>query len=100
MWRRSAISDRSISNPGPKFDPELARDEVVTVVVQVNGKVRDKLQVAADTAETDVRAMALKSEAVMRHLDGKTPKKVIYVPQQAAEHRGLIRCCIPNELCR
>ncbi len=66
----------------PKFDPELAREEVVTIVVQVNGKVRDKLQVAADTAEEQIRAMALKSEAVVRHLDGKTPKKVIYVPQK------------------
>ena len=52
--------------------------------MQVNGKVRDKLQVAAETTEAEVRAMALKSEAVKRHLDGKTPKKVIYVPQQAA----------------
>ena len=66
----------------PKFDPEMAREEVVTIVVQVNGKVRDKLQVAADTAEEEIRAMALKSEAVVRHLDGKPPKKVIYVPQK------------------
>ncbi|MGD0072969.1 MAG: leucine--tRNA ligase [Candidatus Binataceae bacterium] len=66
----------------PKFDPELAREEVVTIVVQVNGKVRDKLQVAAETSEAEVRAMALNSEAVMRHLDGKPPKKVIYVPQK------------------
>ncbi len=66
----------------PRFDPDLAREEVVTIVVQVNGKVRDKLQVAADTAEEEIRAMALGSEAVVRHLDGKTPKKVIYVPQK------------------
>jgi leucyl-tRNA synthetase len=66
----------------PRFDAELTREEIVTIVVQVNGKVRDKLQVAADTAEADVRAMALKSEAVMRHLDGKPPKKVIYVPKK------------------
>ena len=55
---------------------------MVTVVVQVNGKVRDRLQVGAETAEDEVRGMALKSEAVVRHLDGKPPKKIIYVPDK------------------
>jgi leucyl-tRNA synthetase len=66
----------------PKFDPALARDEVVTVVVQVNGKLRDKLEVAVGTSEDEIRALALKSDAVIRHLDGKPPKKIIYVPQK------------------
>ena len=61
---------------------ELARDEMVTVVVQVNGKVRDRLVVGAGTPEEEVRGMALKSEAVARHLDGKSPKKIIYVPDK------------------
>ena len=64
----------------PKFDPELTREETVTVVVQVNGKVRDRLQVEAGAPEPEVTAMALASGAVKRHLDGKQPKKVIYVP--------------------
>jgi leucyl-tRNA synthetase len=82
MWR-AVGHPRSIHlETWPKFDPELAREEAVTIVVQVNGKVRDKLQVAADTAEEEIRALAFKSEAVTRHLDGKTPKKVIYVPQK------------------
>jgi leucyl-tRNA synthetase len=66
----------------PKFDPVLARDEVVTVVVQVNGKLRDKLEVAVGTSEDEIRALALKSDAVIRHLDGKPPRKIIYVPQK------------------
>jgi leucyl-tRNA synthetase len=52
----------------------------MTVVVQVNGKVRDRLQVGAETREDEVRGMALKSDAVIKHLAGKAPKKVIYVP--------------------
>ncbi len=66
----------------PKFDPALARDEVVTVVVQINGKVRDRLEVPVGTSEEEVRRLALASDAVARHLDGKSPKKVIYVPQK------------------
>jgi hypothetical protein len=52
------------------------------LVVQVNGKVRDRLQIEAGTAEDKVRGMALKSEAVVKHLGGKPPKKVIYVPDK------------------
>ena len=55
---------------------------MVTVVVQVNGKVRDRLQVGAGTPEEEVRGMALRSAAVARHLDGKPPKKIIYVPDK------------------
>ena len=58
----------------------MTKEETVTVVVQINGKVRDRLQVAADASESDVIAMARASDAVRRHLDGKEPKKVIYVP--------------------
>ena len=65
-----------------RLRPGIGTDEVVTVVVQVNGKVRDKLEVAADSAEDQVRALAFESDAVKRHLDGKTPKKVIYVPNK------------------
>lgn len=72
--------DRSVHvEPWPKYDPELMRDECVTVVVHVNGKVRERLQVVAGAREDEVRALALKSDAVNRHLAGKTPKKFIYV---------------------
>jgi leucyl-tRNA synthetase len=79
LWRALG-HDRSIHlEPWPKYDPELTRDDFVTVVVQVNGKVRDRLQVGAGAAEDDVRALALQSDAVAKHLDGKAPKKIIYV---------------------
>jgi leucyl-tRNA synthetase len=66
----------------PSYDAELAKDEVITVVVQVNGKVREKLQVSVGTSEQEIRTMALASQNVARHLDGQTPKKVIYVPNK------------------
>jgi leucyl-tRNA synthetase len=51
----------------------------VTLVVQVNGKVRDRIQVAVGIEEARAKELALASEAVRRHLDGKTPKRVVYV---------------------
>jgi len=56
-----------------------AAEEEITLVVQVNGKVRDKIQVAATIDEAQARQLALASEAVQRHLGG-APRKVIYVP--------------------
>jgi leucyl-tRNA synthetase len=82
LWRALGHKDSVHLQKWPNFDPVLAKDEIVTVVVQINGKVRDKLEVEADTAEDQVRALALESAAVKRHLDGKTPKKVIYVPNK------------------
>src|SRR5579875_703184 len=82
FWRALGHDESVHRQKWPAFDPDLAKDEVVTVVVQINGKVRDRLEVAADTAEDQVRALAFDSAAVKRHMDGKTPKKVIYVPNK------------------
>jgi leucyl-tRNA synthetase len=64
----------------PTWDPEVAAEETITLVVQINGKVRDRLEVPADIDEAEAKALALESEAVARHLVGREPRKVIYVP--------------------
>jgi leucyl-tRNA synthetase len=79
MWRALGHQNSIHRESWPAFDVELTRDEMVTVVVQVNGKVRDRLQFGAGTPEEQVRDRALESEAVRKHLNGKSPKKVIYV---------------------
>jgi leucyl-tRNA synthetase len=79
IWRALGHTTSVHLEPWPKFDPKLVVDETVTVVVQVNGKVRDRLQVPAGTPESEVRDLALKSDAVKRHLDGNPPKKFIFI---------------------
>ena len=64
----------------PVYDPELAADELVTLVVQVNGKVRARLQVSPDITEESARAQALANENVQVFMNGRSPKKVVYVP--------------------
>jgi leucyl-tRNA synthetase len=66
--------------PWPEVDEGAAAEEQVTLVIQVNGKVRDRVSVPVDINEEDARAAALESEAVKRLLDGKPPRKVIVVP--------------------
>ncbi len=64
----------------PQHDENLAADEFITLVLQVNGKVRGRLTMPAGLKEEQARAVALESEAVRRHLGGKPPRKLIYVP--------------------
>lgn len=64
----------------PTWDEELAKEDTVEIAVQVNGKVRDKIEVPTDIEEAEAKAKALAAEGVLRHLEGKAPVKVIYVP--------------------
>ena len=64
----------------PSCDPELARDETIVVVVQVNGKKRDELHVSRDTDRDELERLALASENAQKFIAGKEPKKVIVVP--------------------
>lgn len=64
----------------PKYNEELARESEVTIAVQVNGKLRDTLQVSADIAEDALKALAMNSEKVKTWTEGKEVKKVIVIP--------------------
>lgn len=80
IWAATGHEGSTYQAAWPVSDPALARRERLTIVVQVNGKVRDKLEVDADTPEETIRAAALASERVQSFMDGKTPRKVVYVP--------------------
>ena len=64
----------------PTFDAELAKDTEVTIAVQVNGKLRDTIQVPAGESEDAIKAMALDSVKVKVYTDGNEIKKVIVIP--------------------
>ena len=66
----------------PVVDPALLVDDEVTVAVQVNGKLRDTLVMAKGAAKDVAEAAALASEKVVRALEGKSPRKVIVVPDR------------------
>ncbi|MFC0081003.1 leucine--tRNA ligase [Aciditerrimonas ferrireducens] len=66
--------------PWPSADPELVRQDTVTLVVQVNGKLRDRLAVPADADEDQVVALALGSPKVLAALDGQQPKRIVARP--------------------
>ena len=76
LWERLGHEDLDYT-PFPEADPALLVDDTVTAVVQVKGKVRDRLEVPADIDAADLEARALASERVQGFLDGATVRKVI-----------------------
>jgi leucyl-tRNA synthetase len=80
LWERLG-HERLRERPWPEADPALVAAETVEVVVQVNGKLRDRLSVAAGTPDDELVALALASERVRAHVDGE-PRKTIVVPDR------------------
>ncbi len=82
MWQCLGGAGWVANQPWPEADPELARDEQVTIAVQVNGKLRATLDLPRDAANDAVENAALASPQVLRWLAGRTPRKVIVVPNR------------------
>ncbi|MDH3606452.1 MAG: leucine--tRNA ligase [Acidimicrobiia bacterium] len=80
LWQLRGGESSVHVQPWPEMDAEAAREESVTMVVQVNGKVRDRLDVPPDIDEQAATALALASEKVQGYLEGGEPKKVIARP--------------------
>ncbi|HEC2170007.1 TPA: leucine--tRNA ligase [Staphylococcus delphini] len=68
--------------PWPSFDPSLLEEDVVEIVVQVNGKVRAKIEIPKDMSKADMEATALANDNIKAAIEGKDVKKVIAVPQK------------------
>ena len=80
LWETLGHAPAIADAPWPSYDPALCVDALVEIAVQVNGKVRGRVTVARDADETTVRTLALADEGAKPHLEGKTVRKVVYVP--------------------
>jgi leucyl-tRNA synthetase len=78
-WERRH-GDHVHSRTWPVADPALAAEDQVTMVVQINGKVRDRIEVLPTISEVDAEALALASPAVIEALGGNAPRRVIVRP--------------------
>ena len=81
-WQRLGGEGLLAKAPWPAHDEALCVEDTVTVVVQVQGKLRDRFEVARGTDKATLQAMALASETIQRHCEGKTPRKVIVIPDR------------------
>jgi leucyl-tRNA synthetase len=82
MWARLGHSSLIITEAWPVGDAKLAADNLVTVAVQINGKMRGTINIAKDADKAVAEAEALKLDNVARQLEGKTVKKIIVVPNR------------------
>ena len=81
-WSRLGYNTLLTNQPWPEADPALLVDDEITIAVQVNGKRRDELKIARDASREDVEAAALALETIVRAMEGRSPRKVIVVPQR------------------
>ena len=89
LWRRLGHEPTIGLCAFPEADPAELVDDTVTLVVQVNGKVRDRVEVAADADAATIEAAALGAARIVELLDGGQPRKVITRPPGARQHRPL-----------
>lgn len=82
LWHRTDHEYSVHSQAFPRWDESLAAEEQITLVIQVNGKVRDKVEVPVTISEDQARELALGREKIKAYLDDKKANKVIYVPRR------------------
>jgi leucyl-tRNA synthetase len=79
LWERLG-RERLWEQPWPEADPALLEVDAVEVVVQVNGRIRDRLHVSPELAEDELVALARSSERIREYLDGGEPERTVVVP--------------------
>jgi leucyl-tRNA synthetase len=89
LWTTTGHEYSVHTQQWPEFDPEIAKADEITLVVMVNGKVRDRITAPADISEEDAKAKAMAMEGIQKYIDGNTPKKVIYVAD-----RGMVNIVV------
>jgi leucyl-tRNA synthetase len=82
LWVKTGHTYSIHNQSWPKWDEELVKEEEVTLVIQVNGKIRDKIIVPVSITETEAKELALSSERIKAYVKDNHVARIIYVPQR------------------
>jgi len=82
LWVRIGNEPSVHEQSWPKYDEEALKTQMVTMIVQVNGKVRGRMEVSVDTSEEEIKEKAMELENVKNHIKGKKVLKAIVVPNK------------------
>ena len=82
LWQILGNKESIFKSAWPKYDPKLLIEENVELVIQVNGKVRTKIQAPRSISDDKLKGLVLKDEKLVVWLEAKQPKKIIIVPQK------------------
>ena len=79
LWSILGNKESIVKADWPQYDENKIVEDKITLAIQVNGKLRDTIEVDSDISEDDAKTFALQSDKVKKYLEGNEPKKVIYV---------------------
>jgi leucyl-tRNA synthetase len=82
LWEALGQGESVMRRPWPDYDREAVQEDEILIVIQVNGKVRDRITIPASYGEEEVKGWALRSEKVQKLIGGKEIKRVILVPRK------------------
>jgi len=82
LWESLGNKQSIFKQKWPKFDKKLIQEKTWQLIIQINGKVRDKIEVKKGISEKQVKELALAQEKIQKWLKNKKPKKIIYVPDR------------------
>jgi leucyl-tRNA synthetase len=80
LWQQTGHGGSIHATDWPGYDEDMTRDEIFTLVIQVNGKVRERIEIATGTSEGAIRSLVLSNARVASFIGDATVQKVIYVP--------------------
>ena len=82
LWREIGNKNSIFEEEWPKFDPKLMKEDKITLMVQVNGRIRAQIEASSDISEEEAKELAISDEKVKNWIVGKDIKKVIFVPNK------------------
>jgi leucyl-tRNA synthetase len=82
LWKNAGFKGICCQQPWPKYDEKLIESEKVLIIVQVNGRVRDKISVDSKTSQKEVEKLVLELEKIKSQITGKKINKIIFVPNK------------------
>ena len=80
FWERLGYKESIFKEEWPKYNPDAIKEEKITLIIQIKGKVRDKVETSADILENEARELALSQEKIKKWIKGKEIRKIIFVP--------------------
>ena len=82
LWKKMGHKESILKEPWPEYDKKIIEEEKVTIIIQVNGKLRDKIELEKNIPEEKVEALTLEREKIKKYVAGKKIKKIIFVPNK------------------
>jgi leucyl-tRNA synthetase len=82
LWQRLGHKNSIFKEKWPKYDERLIKEDLVTLIIQINGKVRDKIEVESSISKEEAEKLAVSLEKIKKWIEGKEIKKIIFVPKR------------------